>query len=241
MGIGGLGLHGGFRFDRLRPIAPSPGRADLRSTFAATTWPLDSTGWRNMSRHDIIHGVWKRGSQGFVRRAAGLSAEPMSGIAKRAASRAGTLPERRHSAEMNEMTQSIRAFTKVSAAFRLALRRFLAFSEAAAGAAGVTAQQYQALLVVKTHSTGAIMIREFADQMLLQHNGAVQMVDRLVAGGLVRAKPFADRRSQRARFAYRKRGGHAGAPGRAARQGIAEAGAFAGRIAPAAETNRPGA
>ena len=29
------------------------------------------------------------------------------------------------------------------------------------------------------------MICEFADQMLLQHNGAVQMVDRLVAGGLV--------------------------------------------------------
>jgi DNA-binding MarR family transcriptional regulator len=72
------------------------------------------------------------------------------------------------------------------AAFRLALRRFLAFSEMATEAAGVTAQQYQALLVIRTHSTGAIMIREFAEQMLLQHNGAVQMVDRLVAGKLVR-------------------------------------------------------
>jgi len=71
------------------------------------------------------------------------------------------------------------------AAFRLALRRFLAFSEAATGAAGVTSQQYQALLVIRTYPTGAIMIRELADQMLLQHNGAVQMVDRLVAGGLV--------------------------------------------------------
>ncbi len=71
------------------------------------------------------------------------------------------------------------------AAFRLALRRFLAFSEAATGAAGVTAQQYQALLVVKTFPTGAITIREFADQMLLQPHGAVQMIDRLVAGGLV--------------------------------------------------------
>jgi DNA-binding MarR family transcriptional regulator len=71
------------------------------------------------------------------------------------------------------------------AAFRLALRRFLAFSETATGAAGVTAQQYQALLVVKTHSAGPIMIREFADQMLLQPHGAVQMIDRLVAGGLV--------------------------------------------------------
>jgi len=70
------------------------------------------------------------------------------------------------------------------AAFRLALRRFLAFSETATAAAGVTAQQYQALLVVKTHTAGPIMIREFADQMLLQPHGAVQMIDRLVAGGL---------------------------------------------------------
>ncbi len=71
------------------------------------------------------------------------------------------------------------------AAFRLALRRFLAFSDAATGAAGVTAQQYQALLAIKTHPAGAVMIRQFADQMLLQHHGAVQMVDRLVASGLV--------------------------------------------------------
>lgn len=71
------------------------------------------------------------------------------------------------------------------AAFRLALRRFLAFSEAATGAAGVTAQQYQALLVIKTQPAGAVMIRDVADHMLLQHNGAVQMIDRLVAGGLV--------------------------------------------------------
>ena len=47
------------------------------------------------------------------------------------------------------------------AAFRLALRRFMAFSEAATAAAGVTAQQYQALLVIKTHPTGAVMIPRF--------------------------------------------------------------------------------
>ena len=71
------------------------------------------------------------------------------------------------------------------AAFRLALRRFLSFSESAAAAAGVTAQQYQALLVVETHPAGAIMIREFANLMLLQPHGAVQMIDRMVAAGLV--------------------------------------------------------
>ena len=70
------------------------------------------------------------------------------------------------------------------AAFRLALRRFLAFSETVTAAAGVTAQQYQALLVIKTHPGGPMMIRDFADQMLLQPHGAVQMVDRLVAHGL---------------------------------------------------------
>ena len=71
------------------------------------------------------------------------------------------------------------------AAFRLALRRFLMFSEAVTAAAGLTSQQYQALLVIKAHADGAIMIRDFAEQMLLQHHGAVQMIDRLVAGGWV--------------------------------------------------------
>ncbi|MGD0636201.1 MAG: MarR family transcriptional regulator [Beijerinckiaceae bacterium] len=82
------------------------------------------------------------------------------------------------------------------AAFRLALRRFLAFSEAATGAEGVTAQQYQALLVIRTHPAGAIMIKEFSDQMLLQPHGAVQMIDRLVSAGLVeRIHSPTDRRS----------------------------------------------
>jgi DNA-binding MarR family transcriptional regulator len=71
------------------------------------------------------------------------------------------------------------------AAFRLALRRFLSFSETATGAAGVTPQQYQALLVIQTQATGRVMIRDVAEQMLVPHNGAVQMIDRLVAAGLV--------------------------------------------------------
>ncbi len=75
-------------------------------------------------------------------------------------------------------------FTKILRRSDLALRRFLAFSETVTAAAGVTAQQYQALLVIKTHSDGPIMIRDFAEQMLLQPHGAVQMVDRLVASGL---------------------------------------------------------
>jgi DNA-binding MarR family transcriptional regulator len=71
------------------------------------------------------------------------------------------------------------------AGFRYALRRFLASSEAMTRAAGVTPQQYQALLVIKTAPDGAVMIKDLADQMLLQHNGAVQLIDRLAHAGLV--------------------------------------------------------
>ena len=71
------------------------------------------------------------------------------------------------------------------AGFRSALRQFLAFSEGATREAGVTPNQYQALLAIKTHPVGAMMIRELAEQMLLQHHGAVQLVDRLAAAGLV--------------------------------------------------------
>jgi len=85
---------------------------------------------------------------------------------------------------MNEISPIDPSVYEGLAAFRLALRRFLAFSETASAAAGITAQQYQALLVVRTHSAGPIMIRDFADQMLLQPHGAVQMIDRLAAAGL---------------------------------------------------------
>jgi DNA-binding MarR family transcriptional regulator len=78
------------------------------------------------------------------------------------------------------------------AGFRYALRRFLAFSEAATREAGMTPQQYQALLVIKTHPDGAIMIKDLADQMLMQHNGAVQLIDRLVNSRLVERRQAPD-------------------------------------------------
>lgn len=74
------------------------------------------------------------------------------------------------------------------AGFRYALRRFLGFSEAATQAAGITSQQYQALLAIKAHSGAGIMIRDLADQMLMQHHGAVQLIDRLVNAGFVERK-----------------------------------------------------
>jgi DNA-binding MarR family transcriptional regulator len=82
------------------------------------------------------------------------------------------------------------------AGFRFALRKFLAFSEVVTRAAGVTPWQYQAMLAIRTHPARAIVIRELADQMLLQHHGAVQLVDRLCKAGLARrTKSAQDRRS----------------------------------------------
>jgi DNA-binding MarR family transcriptional regulator len=82
------------------------------------------------------------------------------------------------------------------AGFRFALRQFLAFSEGATQAAGMTSHQYQALLVIQTQPGQEIVIRDFAEQMLLRHHGAVQLIDRLVLAGLVaRRHSETDRRS----------------------------------------------
>jgi DNA-binding MarR family transcriptional regulator len=81
------------------------------------------------------------------------------------------------------------------ARFRLALRRFLAFSEAASREAGVTPSQYQAMLAIRTHRDGTMPIRDLAAEMLLRHHGAVQLVDRLARAGLAERRPSAvDRR-----------------------------------------------
>ena len=82
------------------------------------------------------------------------------------------------------------------AAFRHALRRFLAFSAAEAKRAGTTPQQHQALLSIRAAPNGeALTVRELAAHLLINHNSAVELVDRLVKAGLVKRKPDgADRR-----------------------------------------------
>ncbi len=73
------------------------------------------------------------------------------------------------------------------ASFREALRRFLAFSEEAALDAGLTAQQHQAILVIRAFaSESGISVGDLAGHLLLKHHTAVGLVDRLEAGGLVR-------------------------------------------------------
>ena len=80
------------------------------------------------------------------------------------------------------------------AGFRGAMRRFLAFSEAVLTAAGITSQQYQAMLVIRVRPGRAIMIRDLARELLLQPNGAVQLVDRLANAGLVERQRSPDDR-----------------------------------------------
>ena len=82
------------------------------------------------------------------------------------------------------------------AAFRHVLREFLHFSEAAAAEAGLTAQHYQVMLILRACPEGErVSIAELAGQLLIKHNSAVELVDRLVDEDLVAREPSqADRR-----------------------------------------------
>lgn len=76
------------------------------------------------------------------------------------------------------------------AAFRLELRKFLRFSEDAAGEVGLTGQHYQAMLVVRACPEGRrLTINDLAQQLLLRHNSAVELVDRLVDLDLLSREP----------------------------------------------------
>ena len=78
------------------------------------------------------------------------------------------------------------------AAFRHTLRRFLHFSESAAARMGVTGQQYHALLAVRASAGGPLTINDLAGQLLIKHNSAVGLVDRLADQGLLVRKPARD-------------------------------------------------
>lgn len=74
------------------------------------------------------------------------------------------------------------------AAFRHAMRRFAAFSEMEAKASGLTPRQHQALLAIKgtPSAPNGLAISQIAEHLLIQHNSAVELVDRLAEAGLVR-------------------------------------------------------
>ena len=82
------------------------------------------------------------------------------------------------------------------AGFRSALRRFLSVSESAVKSAGVTAQQYQAMLAIRATAAQELSIQGLAQELMLKPNGAVQLVDRLEGIGMVQRRVAPeDRRS----------------------------------------------
>ena len=83
--------------------------------------------------------------------------------------------------------------------FRYLIRRFSAFSEAAATRAGLTKRQHQALLAIKGAREGTLpTVGYLAERLQIQHHSAVELVDRLKEAGLiVREQDPDDRRRVR--------------------------------------------
>jgi DNA-binding MarR family transcriptional regulator len=75
------------------------------------------------------------------------------------------------------------------ARFRYLLRRYLAFSERAATAAGLESRQYQLLLALRARPHAAASVTELAEALQVQHHSAVGLIDRTSARGLVERQP----------------------------------------------------
>lgn len=83
------------------------------------------------------------------------------------------------------------------AAFRYALRQFLRFSEEAARRAGITPQQYLAMIAVRGFpGRDRITVGEFAERLQIRHHSAVGLIDRMVSQGLMVREPGGDDRRQ---------------------------------------------
>jgi len=82
------------------------------------------------------------------------------------------------------------------AAFRRALREFMRFSEEAAAQVGLTSKHYQAMLILRACPDGRrVSINDLAQELLIKHNSAVGLVDRLAQEKLVlRGSSSHDRR-----------------------------------------------
>ena len=93
------------------------------------------------------------------------------------------------------------------AAFRQGLREFLRFSEEAADRVGLLTQHYQAMLVLRACPEGfTVTINDLARQLMIKHNSAVGLVDRLAKQGLVRRSVSAsDRRKVELQLSARGR------------------------------------
>lgn len=81
------------------------------------------------------------------------------------------------------------------AAFRFELRKFLAFSEQAAKALGMTPQQHQSLLAIRAAPDRMLTIGDLAEQLFIQPHTASELADRMATlGWLERRASAGDRR-----------------------------------------------
>lgn len=73
------------------------------------------------------------------------------------------------------------------AELRYQIRRYLRFSEEASRAAGLEPRQYQLMLALKGLPRGTRpRIGELAERLQIRHHSAVELVNRLMAGGYIR-------------------------------------------------------
>jgi DNA-binding MarR family transcriptional regulator len=72
------------------------------------------------------------------------------------------------------------------AGFRYELRKFSRYSEHAAGEAGLTPRQHQALLAIRAGPDGALHVGQLAERLFLRPHSASELVQRMVEQDLVR-------------------------------------------------------
>ena len=83
------------------------------------------------------------------------------------------------------------------AAFRHALRGFVAFSTAEAQAVGLTPRQHQVLLAIRGWGEASPpSIKALAEQLMIRHNSAVELMHRLEDAGFVQGIESAEDRRQ---------------------------------------------
>jgi len=80
---------------------------------------------------------------------------------------------------------------KALANFRYTLRQFMAFTEAEVAGSGLTPQQHQALLAIRTCDAPEATVGYVAERLLLKPHSATGLIDRMVASGLVERSPSA--------------------------------------------------
>jgi len=80
---------------------------------------------------------------------------------------------------------------------RYEIRKFLHFSERAARTAGLEPRQHQLMLALKGLPKGSRpRIGELAERLRIQHHSAVELVNRLAAGGYISRNRAADDRRE---------------------------------------------